>query len=472
MCRILMYIYYVVSKTKQIGILMHLPTDSSEENKVVAFAQPRQATTRVLSDSSPSDTSPAPADAPIAGLAPTPVHDRKRSLTGTIFSIVRTASKTRWYTAFKNILSIYIGVHLAFFAINCLTILYTVPGFSKLSRPLYTLWQLWHRWDTGNYLVVALHGYVAPHQTAFFPFYPLLERAMMLLTGNPFTAGLIISNGADLLALVVLYRLLEEDFDQERAYRAALYLSLFPTALFLAAAYNESLFLCLSLLSFYYMRRGHWWLAGLLGFLATLTRSSGLLLLVPFCFEYLRQRHFNLQAVHFDILSGLAIPAGLGLFSLYCYLQFHDPLAFSHAQAFWGRIPRVPGYGIYRSAREIMQSGGILNFQALHNILDLVPDLLILLMIILGFTGPWKLPRDLWAYNLYAAALYLFLQLFPAAGIFPLLSTGRFMLEVFPAYIILAGFGRYRTLHMSYVMISGATLCFLLTQFLLGKWVL
>src|SRR5215469_1568521 len=472
MCRILMYIYYVVSKTKQIGILMHLPTDSSEENKVVAFAQPRQATTRVLSDSSPSDTSPAPADAPIAGLAPTPVHDRKRSLTSTIFSIVRTASKTRWYTAFKNILPIYIGVHLAFFAINCLTILYTVPGFSKLSRPLYTLWQLWHRWDTGNYLVVALHGYVAPHQTAFFPFYPLLERAMMLLTGNPFTAGLIIFNLADLLVLVVLYRLVEEDFDQERAYRAALYLSLFPTALFLAAAYNESLFLCLSLFSFYHMRHGRWWLAGLLGLLATLTRSAGLLLFVPFYFEYLRQRHFNLRAVRLDILGSLAIPAGLGLFSLYCAFRFHDPLAFSHAQDVWGRVPRVPGYGIYRSVQEIMQSGGFLNFQSLHNLLDLGPDLLILALIVLGFIGPWKLLRDLWAYNLYAFSLYLFVLLFPAAGIFPLMSTGRYMLEVFPAYIILASLGKYRTLHTSYVMISGAVLCFLLTQFLLGGWVL
>jgi Gpi18-like mannosyltransferase len=451
---------------------MHLPTDSPEENKGVAFVQSRRAATRSLSDSSPGDTSAAQADAAVADLAPTPALDRRRSLTNTIFSIVRTASRTKWYTAFKSILPIYIGVHLAFLAINCLTILYTVPGFSKLSRPLYTLWQLWHRWDTGNYLVVALHGYIAPHQTAFFPFYPILERGMMLLTGNPFTAGLIISNVADLLALVVLYRLVEEDFDREHAYRAALYLSVFPTALFLAAAYNESLFLCLSLLSFYYMRHGRWWTAGLLGLLATLTRSAGLILLVPFCFEYLRQRHFDWRAVRFDILSGLAIPAGLGLFSLYCTFQFHDPLAFSHAQAFWGRVPRVPGYGIYQSVREITQSGGILNFQSLHNILDLAPDLLILIAIVLGFIGPWKLPRDLWAYNLYAASLYLYLQLFPAAGIFPLLSTGRFMLEVFPAYIILAGFGKYRTLHMSYVMVSGAVLCFLLTQFLLGRWVL
>jgi len=454
---------------------MHSPTDSPEENKTLTFAQSRQATTRALPGSRLDDSvtsAAAQADAPASDLASTPARDHKRGLTGAIFSIAITASKTKWYSAFKDILPIYIGIHLAFFALSCLTVLYTVPGFSTLSRPLHVLWQSWHHWDTGNFLVVALHGYVLPHQTAFFPFYPILERCVMLLTGDPFTAGLIISGVADLLALVVLYRLVEEDFDKERAYRAALYLSLFPTALFLAAAYSESLFLCLSLFSFYHMRHGRWWLAGLLGLLATLTRSAGLILFVPFCFEYLRQRHFDLRAVRLDILGSLAIPAGLGLFSLYCYLQFHDPLAFSHAEAFWGRMLRIPGYGIYSSVQEIIQSGGILNFQSLHNMLDLGPDLLILALIILGFIGPWKLPKDLWAYNLYAAALYLFIQFFPAPGIFPLLSTGRYMLEVFPAYIILASLGKYRTLHTSYVMVSGAVLCFLLTQFLLGKWVL
>jgi hypothetical protein len=404
-----------------------------------------------------------------------PPHYHKRSFTKAATSTAMAISRTKWYIALKNIWPIYIGVHLAFFVITCLTVLFVLPGFAKQSAPLYTLWQSWHHWDTGNYLAIALHGYATLNQTAFFPFYPILERCVMLVTRNPFTAGLLISNVAWLVLLVVLYRLVEEDFDQERAYFAVLYLSIFPTALFLASAYNESLFLCLSLLSFYQMRHGRWWLAGLFGFLASLTRSAGLLLIVPFCFEYFRQRRFNLRMARFDIISGLAIPGSIVLFSLYCYLQFHDPLAFSHAQAEWGRTLHFPGYSIIKSIRYIAQSsGGILGFQPLHNILDLGPDLLVLALIILSFVGPWKLPRRLWAYNLYAASLYLFVQVFPAGGIFPLLSVGRFMLEVFPAYIFLANINisKYRTLHMSYLMVSGATLCFLLTQFLLGRWVL
>lgn len=393
----------------------------------------------------------------------------------------------QWYAALKSILPIYIAVHLAFFAITCLSVLFTLKDFSWQSRPVYTLWQSWYRWDTGHYVSIAIRGYDVPYHTAFFPLYPLLERSVMVLTRNPFTAGLLISNLAGLVMLVALYRLVVEDFHQERAYRTVLYLSVFPTAFFFAAAYNESLFLCLSLLSFYHMRKGHWWLAGLFGFFASLTRSTALFLLLPFCYEYLRQmsnsklygrpgedaRPITLP-LSIDVLSGLLIPAGIGLFALYCYLRFQDPLAFSHAESHWQHQFELPWYGIIGSGKAIITSKGLLSFQALRNILDLGPDLLILAIIVLSFIGPWKFSRNLWAYSIYAAALFLFPQLFPVGGtgLFPLQSVSRYMLEVFPAFIVLAGIGENRTFHLSYLMVSGAILFFLLTQFLTGHWVL
>ncbi len=387
---------------------------------------------------------------------------------------VAKASWKSWYAALKNVMPVYVAVHLAFFVITCLSVLFVLKDFAWQSAKIYTLWQSWHRWDTGHYLSIAVRGYDAPWRTAFFPLYPLLERVLMVLTHNPFTAGLLISNLAGLGMLIVFYRLVKEDFDHERALRTVLYLSVFPTAFFFASGYNESLFLFLSLLSFYFMRRGSWWLAGISGFLATLTRSAGLLLLVPFCYEYLYQHQFRLKTFRFDVLAGVLIPAGLALFSLYCFIRFHDPLAFSHAQAYWNHQLRVPGYGIIHSIEAIKLSSGFLSFQSLRNLLDLIPDLLILALIVLSFVGPWKLPRNLWAYGFYAAILWLFLQLFPVAGngLYPLQSTGRYMLEVFPAFIILAGIGKSQTFHMSYVMVSGAILFFLLTQFLTGHWVL
>ncbi|HCI82895.1 MAG TPA: hypothetical protein DHW02_24755, partial [Ktedonobacter sp.] len=57
-------------------------------------------------------------------------------------------------------------------------------------------------------------------------------------------------------------------------------------------------------------------------------------------------------------------------------------------------------------------------------------------------------------------------------NLFPLESVGRFMLELFPAFIIMAAAGKNKNFHMSYLMVSGAILFFLLTQFLTGHWVL
>ena len=485
---------------------MHLPVDPSQSIQ-----------SNILSGSSDTLVSVQEAGEATDSAASVPVRREKRGFTHVIAFTVGKTSWAKWYEALKSILPIYVGIHLAFFAISFFSVLFVLSDFSKQSMPIYTLWQSWHHWDTGNFLVVAVHGYTAPNQTAFFPLYPIFERGLMFITNNPFTAGLIISDVAGLVMLVVLYRLVEEDFDAERAYRTVLYLSIFPTAFFLAAAYNESLFICFALFSFYYMRHGNWWLAGLFGFLATLTRSSGLLLLVPFCYEYLRQHHFDvsqggdtdgrkgrsqstknqgggkltpllkrslrsafqssklrfdLRAIRFDVIAVLGMPAAVGAFAVYCYFQFHDALASLHAQAYWHPRMHIPGEGMILSLRLITHSGGLLNFQAIHNLLDLVPDLFVLGLIILSFVGPWKLPRHLWAYGLYAAALYLFFQLYPTTGIFPLLSVARYLLEVFPAFIILASLGKYRMIHMSYLMVSGATLFFLLAQFLIGRWVL
>src|SRR5579863_7384511 len=67
----------------------------------------------------------------------------------------RRASWAKWYGALKSVLPIYIGIHLAFFVTSFLSVLFVLSDFSKQSLPIYTLWQAWHRWDTGNFLVVA-----------------------------------------------------------------------------------------------------------------------------------------------------------------------------------------------------------------------------------------------------------------------------------------------------------------------------
>jgi|SRR5579883_565274 Gpi18-like mannosyltransferase len=381
--------------------------------------------------------------------------------------------RARWYLAFKSVLPVYICTHLVFLVLTYLATLFIVGNFSPQILRVSMLAHFWFRWDSGQFTYIAVHGYSAAWRTAFFPLFPLLEGIPTLLIHqiDPFLTGLVIASIADLGMLMVLYRLVQQDFGQERAERAVLYLSVFPTAFFLVAAYNESLFLFLALLSFYQMRQGKWWLAGLAGFLASLTRSVGVLLLIPFCYEYLRQHAFKLKAVRFDCISGLCIPAGLALFACYCFLLFHDVLAFSHAQSIgWKRQLQFPWVGL-NNAWRVMSQNGMLSFNSIHNAIDVGALLLMLLLVVCCFVGPWKFSPEQRSYAFYAAGLYLFLLLFPSADTFPLQSLSRLILEVFPVFLVLAAMGKNRQFYLYYLVLSVSLLSFMLLQFLSGHWI-
>jgi Gpi18-like mannosyltransferase len=283
---------------------------------------------------------------------------------------------------------------------------------------------------------------------------------------------MIISNVALLIACTVFYQLVLEDFGKERADRTILYLSLFPSAFFLLAAYSESLFLCLAALCFYHMRRGHWWLAGLFGLLGSLTRSVGIMMVFPFFFEYLRQHQFKLRPLlRLDILSNALIPAGLGLYCLYCYKKFGDFLAFAHHENIWGRSIHMPWDGFIQVLRVLRHAQeGLLSFFVLHNLLAVSIDLFILLIIILIVIGPWRLPRAHWSYSIYAVMAYLFFHMATSNANLPLESMVRYLLAIFPAFIMLAGLGKHPIFHRGYLIISSGLLFFCALLFLTGRW--
>ena len=84
---------------------------------------------------------------------------------------------------------------------------------------------------------------------------------------------------------VVIYRLSLDEFGSgELAQRTTFYTAIYPGAFFLAAAYNESLFLLTVLLCFLFMRRGQWLSAGFAALLAFLTRIPGIFLVVPLAY--------------------------------------------------------------------------------------------------------------------------------------------------------------------------------------------
>lgn len=352
-------------------------------------------------------------------------------------------------------------------------ILLTAQKYSLATVNISALFGSWNQWDAANYVYIAQHGYSRYYDVAFFPFFPILIAILAFpfswWSGSYLLMGTLISNAALLGSLFLLYQLVVEFGGEQVARRTLLYLCLFPTALFFFAAYNESLFLFLTLGALLAMRRQRWWLAGIFGMLAALTRSAGLLLIIPYIVELWLSRgsiEANRQNIWIRILPILLIPLGTGLFALYCWQIRGNPLAFASVQYHWGRFTTWPWVGPGIAIGYLFCCAGFGSFIEAHLILDLSATIGFIVLIVMG----WRKLRL--SYNLWAAALMLFMLISPGAWyIDTLMSNQRLVLEIFPAFIALAVLGiKHPRLHQTLLIIFPVLLATLSTLFLMGKW--
>jgi Gpi18-like mannosyltransferase len=395
-----------------------------------------------------------------------------------------------WKKATIAVLPIYIITRLIFIILTYFGgILFFLPNYSPGARSLHDIIFTWNRWDAVRFATIAAQGYIKEEYAAFFPLFPTLSRILSQITHrDPLLCGMVISNLATLGMFVVFYRLVETEFDRDTAKRAVLYLAVFPTALFFFAGYNESLFILLMLLSFYAMRRGSWWLAGLFGGLATLTRSIGLMLIIIFCAEYLRQQlplfrqvWQEKKAAGLRLFSGLPaillIPAGLLIYSYGLYQHFGDPLAFMRAQVHWREGLTAPWVAPFLSLKFIVTTP-LFGFFTPHNIIDLTAFISFLVLLLLAIWGPERLPRHQWTFILFGLMALIYSAMFPGipgpnplpAPYDPLPSMQRFVLEIFVGFIVLARLGRRPWFHEGYLLFSLPMLAFFTLQFITGSW--
>lgn len=376
-----------------------------------------------------------------------------------------------WADTFRVVFPLYISVQVALLVIS-----FYAPSSMILAQhadwsynSLGVLWRSWLRWDSVHYLNLAQNGYPLHFaaDVAFFPLFPLLVHIMTFLLPNALIDGLLLSHFASLILMFVLYQLVKEELGEKAAKYSLLCLIIFPTALFLWAAYPESLFLCLITLSFYAMHHRSWWLAGIFGLFACLARPNGFLLLVPFCYEYLRQHDFHWRTIRWDVLSALLLPLGVLLFAVYCTIRYGDPLAFSHAQSFWLRTWNYPWHGIVKSLRIALSSSNV--FWSLCMLsLDLLPNLLALALIVIALFARNRLGIHHWTYTFYAVALWLFSNS-NFGDTKPLIGVGRNTLMILPLYLMLGLLAsRYRWFRTLYLPLSGALCFFWLVMYLTG----
>jgi len=332
----------------------------------------------------------------------------------------------------------------------------SVPGWPAhaVTPGWHNLFTAWERLDALWFLRIATHGYAKTDASAaFFPLYPALIAVLSFVLGrHPLAASLIISNGAFLGALMVLYALTRDELSDDLARRAVLYAVVFPTAFFFLAPYSESLFLLMVLLSFWSARRERWALAGAAGALAALTRNLGVLVVPALLVEAMHQwgERDRDRAPVKEVLWSLVPIIGLGAYLLYWQVFSGDWLAPLHQQANWQRELANPlvtlGHGTQDAFRYIgFYPGGY------HTL-----DWLITVPVLAG--GVYAVIRSRPTYGLYAVAA-LIVPLGSMFGARPLIAYARYALPVFPIYWAFAKWteGR-RAVHEVAVSVSAALL--------------
>jgi Gpi18-like mannosyltransferase len=352
-----------------------------------------------------------------------------------------------------------------FLVTRLLLMLVTYFGYVLLTAAQYSsapvdaaFFSSWNHGDVTHYLSIAHYGYQSLSDTAFFPLFPLLVAAIAHLLGDwsYLFVGMFISNAALLGTLFILYQLAVDSVGEEVANRTLLYWCIFPTAFFFFAAYNESLFLLLTTGTFLALRRQRWWLAGLLGCGAALTRPIGILLIVPYLYELWIARESILVTRYKPWLADLPvllILIGTLLYCLYCWKLTGNPLTFVVAQSHAGRQLAWPWQGLWQALVELFWQQPFGSFYQVHTLLDFSA---ILGFILLTLSG-WSRLRI--SYSLWNILLLLCMLLYPTLSQQdPLAANQRLVLELFPAFFTLALSGaRHPRLHQA-LQIGGIVL--------------
>ncbi len=233
------------------------------------------------------------------------------------------------------------------------------------------LTHFWQRFtqagDSPHYLFIAQNGYVPSGEDAkwivFYPLYPLCIRLMSLLAGGNFElAGLLVSQlcwgGCGVVALSLAGHWLP----RTRAVWAVGFLAVYPFAFFSMGVYTESLFLLLCLGCMRLALTGRWGWAGLLGGLAALCRTQGMVLLLPVLWLWLRARKNSRQGP--KSLGLLLIPAGWGGYLACNRLLFGDWFAFLEFQAAppWYQTTKWIGENLTQHWNLALQYPGLASF--------------------------------------------------------------------------------------------------------------
>lgn len=325
------------------------------------------------------------------------------------------------------------------------------------------LLEIWNRWDAPHYLDLATYGYQPSGEIGlfivFYPLYPWLTRlAALFVGGNVLVGAFVVSAVASVVAAVLLERLAAIDEPPRIAREAVWFFLIFPTSYFLHIPYTESLFIALTLGCFLMARRERWLLAGVLGGLAALARVNGLVLiaalLVEAALQYRATRRFSWKWP----AALCCVAAGFAGYLLLNYAVTGDALRFLDVQReHWHKSLDWPWNGIWTTiaslpSRPPAEAHMVVIEELIYITISLVCTILAAL----------KLRAS---YAVWMAGNWL---LFTGTSF--IMSVPRYVLILFPMFILFAQLSRDRRWFAVLTAWSLLFMSLFVSLFVGGRW--
>lgn len=310
---------------------------------------------------------------------------------------------------------------------------------------------IWNRWDSPHYIDIARDWYLTEAQVTqgdsylfivFFPLLPLLMRISGLLVSNPtnafyFFSGCVISNIAMCLGCFYIFRLTQAEYGRRAALWTLLLVLFTPASLFFGICYTEALFLCLCAAFFWYLRRGRYVAAGLLGALAAFTRSLGVLLVVPFFVEWMdtvvfaggkKPERGSFPGCLKKLLGIFIIPTGTLAYLAINLIIYGDCLKFMEYQQHWSQSFSFFASNIAGIAQRVF------NYNKAISLSTWLPELIVIMgtLVLFVLAGGKKMRPSYLAY----IAVYIVVAAAPSW----LLSGVRYFAALIPVHMLLGRF--------------------------------
>jgi len=327
---------------------------------------------------------------------------------------------------------------------------------------------LFDKWDGNHYLFIAENWYVnfgdKKNLLVFFPLYPIAIKIVSLLTFNYQLAGILVSNISLILGCIYLYKLTAMDFDEDTGIRAVKYLLIFPVSFFLGITFSESMFFALTAATFYYLRKRNYRTAGVLSFLAAMTRSFGVLIAVPMVVDFIMEFKNNrklLKIYMFRRIGAIASPfLGISVYLLINQKVSGNPLTFlKYQKEHWHQ-----SLGFFGSTIKMVASNIFGNNYSESASLWAPQLILIFLALILLCLSIKRLNISYVTYMIG----YIFLTISPTW----LLSAPRYLMCLFPLFILLGYLGRKRSVDFAITVFMALGLGFCTIAFVNGYYIM